>query len=125
MEVNLDPDSERTRLWFTTHIVQQDDLRAQEFMDAESLQSRRTVKTDADGRFEFNDVAPGNYFVTARVHWYVRAGFMVALLTFTDFQKNAAMAYGEVSVAADEAIEMEVTRPGEVFEPPKFYRQPY
>lgn len=51
------------------------------------LSHLRTTTCDVDGKFEFQNVAAGSYFIVTEVVWEVRSvqgGYLMAPITFTD-----------------------------------------
>jgi len=71
-QVVLTPETSYTAEWFDREVVARQRL-ADEDVRLESY--RRRTKTDALGRFRFDDLAPGRYLITGRVRYTVEDVF--------------------------------------------------
>jgi hypothetical protein len=79
----------------------------------------RLATTDDNGGFVFENTAPGEYYLTCNVIWYVGAPWP-RLAWDLDFRPVGGIAYGVVTIQAGERVDMELTRPGELYPDPYF-----
>jgi hypothetical protein len=116
-DVNLDPETEESVLWFSRAVCPEEDREAFVSVSSTMMDRRLRVKTADDGTFAFESVPPGRYFVTARVTWYVPSP-PFRLAWDLDFMEIGATAYARVEVhGGGQPCQILVTRPGETFEP--------
>ena len=97
--VALHPATSLTNEWFTKVVVQgrdlvPGDLRANDY--------RRITTADAEGRFEFNNLPPGEYYVTCGITWGVPSDIGVL--------PTGGIAYARATVRNGETTKVVVTR---------------
>lgn len=93
--------------WFQHYVVNGERVNGK---DPRSFGPTRAAATDADGRFEFRAVAPGEYFLTGTVQ-YQRPGFRMGRLNFGLRTLERIEAYARVKVESNQQVEVEVTHP--------------
>lgn len=98
-EVALNPVTGYTREWFDRKIVGGEAI---ESADARAARFSRTCIADAEGRFRFEGLAPGAYYVACRVEWEVNYGHSL--------QPAGGIAYAQVRVEDGKTTRAIVTR---------------
>jgi hypothetical protein len=95
----LHPVTSLTNEWFTKHIVQGVPLAAG---NPHSYDFRRQAIADAEGRFEFDALPPGDYYLTCSITWGVPSDIGT--------MPTGGIAYAKVSVRNGETTKAIVTR---------------
>jgi hypothetical protein len=95
----LHPVTSLTNEWFTKHIVQGVPLAAG---NPHSDDFRRQAIADAEGRFEFDGLPPGDYYLTCSITWGVPSDIGT--------MPTGGIAYAKVSVRNGETTKAIVTR---------------
>jgi len=79
--VSLDPVTSSSRQWYEVVILQNKELEpADDATKAHILEYKRLTTADADGRFEFKNVPPGDYFLSTQVIWEAPTGYQGSLV---------------------------------------------
>lgn len=107
-QVILHPATSYSTEWFE-HAVLQEEI-VQPIGDVRLGQYQRTTTSDADGRFVFENVPAGAYFVTCRVSWEVARTVCMGRGCYTTGDEQGGTVYARVTVAEGARVRVVVTR---------------
>ncbi len=100
LPVILTPVTSYSAEWFEIEVLVGRRLAAG---DPRAMRYARSTICDAEGRFAFRNIPPGNYYLTCEIYWEI------------DDEWSGDTAYAIVEVGPDKRVEAIVTRPQESY----------
>lgn len=105
--IYLLPVTDYSREWYEHYIVRGERIGGK---DPRSFHSAIATVVDREGRFQFRNIPPGNYYLTCSVE-YSRPRFRMGRLQFGMHAIDRFEAYASVRLEPEQKLEVIVTRP--------------